>query len=56
MCGDRRVSLTRFVDDEKTSPFRYGMVMQCVLVMIFDGFETQAINYLGPARELRLLR
>lgn len=42
------VRLTGFVDGKRVSPFQYGTVVLCGLVMFFDGFDTQAINYLAP--------
>jgi AAHS family 4-hydroxybenzoate transporter-like MFS transporter len=42
------VNLTGFVDDRRVGAFQYGTVVLCGLVMFFDGFDTQAINYLAP--------
>jgi len=45
--------LPDFVDDRPVSPFQYGVVTLCGLIMFIDGFDTQAISYLAPhiARE-----
>ncbi|HEX4249064.1 MAG TPA: MFS transporter, partial [Pseudonocardia sp.] len=45
--------LPDFVDERPVSPFQYGVVTLCGLIMFIDGFDTQAISYLAPriARE-----
>lgn len=45
--------LPDFVDDRPVSPFQYGVVTLCGLIMFIDGFDTQAISYVAPhiARE-----
>ena len=30
------------------SPFQYGVITLCCLVMLLDGFDTQAISYMAP--------
>lgn len=40
--------LPEFIDDRRTSRFQYLTVVLCGLVMFFDGFDTQSINYAAP--------
>ena len=40
--------LPGFIDDRRMSPFQYGIVVLCGLVMFLDGFDTQAINFIAP--------
>ena len=42
------LNLAEFIDSRPTGRFQYGTVALCGLVMFFDGFDTQAINYLAP--------
>jgi MFS transporter, AAHS family, 4-hydroxybenzoate transporter len=48
--------LPGFVDERRMSPFQYGVITLCCLVMLLDGFDTQAISYMAPliAREWHL--
>jgi AAHS family 4-hydroxybenzoate transporter-like MFS transporter len=43
------LQLPAFVDERRVSPFQYGVVTLCALVMFIDGFDTQAISYMAPA-------
>ena len=40
--------LPGFVDERRMSPFQYGVITLCCLVMLLDGFDTQAISYMAP--------
>jgi MFS transporter, AAHS family, 4-hydroxybenzoate transporter len=40
--------LPGFVDERRMSPFQYGVISLCGLVMLLDGFDTQAISYMAP--------
>lgn len=41
--------LPSFIDERRLSPFQISTVILCFFVMFFDGFDTQAINYMAPA-------
>jgi AAHS family 4-hydroxybenzoate transporter-like MFS transporter len=43
------LSLPGFIDDRRISPFQWGVVLLCGLVMFLDGFNTQGISYMAPA-------
>lgn len=38
-----------FIDERRLSPFQIVTVVICFFVMLLDGFDTQAINYMAPA-------
>jgi AAHS family 4-hydroxybenzoate transporter-like MFS transporter len=40
--------LPDFVDERRVSPFQYGVITLCGLVMFMDGFDTQGISYMAP--------
>ncbi|MGH8417967.1 MAG: MFS transporter [Pseudomonas sp.] len=42
------LQLPQFVDERRVSPFQYGVIILCGLVMFLDGFDTQAISYMAP--------
>lgn len=41
--------LPAFIDGRRPGRFQLGTVLLCGLVMLLDGFDTQAINYMAPA-------
>lgn len=41
--------LPAFIDSRRPGRFQLGTVLLCGLVMLLDGFDTQAINYMAPA-------
>lgn len=41
--------LPDFIDSRRPGRFQLGTVLLCGLVMLLDGFDTQAINYMAPA-------
>ncbi|MES4889663.1 MFS transporter [Streptomyces sp. NPDC096012] len=43
-----RLHLPDFVDQRRVSPYQFGVVALCGLVMFIDGFDTQAISYMAP--------
>jgi AAHS family 4-hydroxybenzoate transporter-like MFS transporter len=43
-----RLRLPDFIDQRRVTPYQYGVVTLCALVMFIDGFDTQAISYMAP--------
>jgi AAHS family 4-hydroxybenzoate transporter-like MFS transporter len=43
------VQLPGFIDGRRPGGFQLRTVLLCGLVMLLDGFDTQAINYMAPA-------
>ncbi|MET8517906.1 MFS transporter [Streptomyces sp. NPDC005134] len=43
-----RLHIPDFVDQRRMSPYQYGVITLCGLVMFIDGFDTQAISYMAP--------
>ena len=41
--------LPAFIDSRRPGRFQLETVLLCGLVMLLDGFDTQAINYMAPA-------
>jgi AAHS family 4-hydroxybenzoate transporter-like MFS transporter len=43
-----QINITKVVDNSKLGPFQYGVFLLCGLCLIMDGFDLQAIGYVGP--------
>ena len=43
------VDITQFIAQRKLSRFQYLVVGLCALIVLMDGFDTQAIGYVAPA-------
>ena len=35
--------------DARISPFQWRVIILCFLIALFDGFDTQAVAFTGPA-------
>lgn len=47
--GSKPLRLPGFIDQRRLGGFQMRTVLLCGLVMLLDGFDTQAINYMAPA-------
>ncbi|RLA09582.1 MAG: 4-hydroxybenzoate transporter [Gammaproteobacteria bacterium] len=47
--GNNRVMLTEWIDNAGFGGYQAFVVFLCFLVTVFDGFDTQAIAFTGPA-------
>ncbi|GHH31212.1 MFS transporter [Streptomyces lanatus] len=47
--GSKPIRLPGFIDERRLGGFQLRTVLLCALVMLLDGFDTQAINYMAPA-------
>ncbi|EPD54407.1 MFS transporter [Streptomyces sp. HGB0020] len=47
--GSKPLRLPGFIDQRGLGGFQLRTVLLCGLVMLLDGFDTQAINYMAPA-------
>ncbi len=54
----KRIDVATFVDDQPVGPYQIRLIFICAAVLFIDGFDTQAIGYVGPAlvREWHLSR
>ncbi len=43
------LDVTALIDAQPVSAQQYRVILLCALVVLFDGFDTQVIGYLGPA-------
>jgi AAHS family 4-hydroxybenzoate transporter-like MFS transporter len=43
------VDVSACIDAQVVSPLQWRVIALCALVVLFDGFDTQVIGYLGPA-------
>src|SRR3546814_12394162 len=52
------IDVPSFIDDRRISAFQYMVIGLCTLIMIVDGFDTQAISYAATlmAKEWGLTR
>lgn len=37
------------VVDQRFSPYQWFIILLCFLIALFDGFDTQAVAFTGPA-------
>lgn len=44
-----KVNITRVIDNSRLGPFQFGVFFLCGLCLIMDGFDLQAIGFVGPA-------
>ena len=42
------LNITRTIDDRKVSPYQWSIIGVCAAVASMDGFDAQAIGYVGP--------
>lgn len=47
--GSKPLRLPGFIDERRLGGFQLRTVLLCGLIMLLDGFDTQAINYMAPA-------
>lgn len=47
--GSKPLRLPGFIDERRLGGFQLRTVLLCGVVMLLDGFDTQAINYMAPA-------
>jgi MFS transporter, AAHS family, 4-hydroxybenzoate transporter len=45
----KTVNITEWIDDAKVRGFHWGIYILCSLCLIMDGFDVQAMGYVGPA-------
>ena len=43
------INVTEFIDGKKLSGFQIAVFALCALIVLIDGFDTQAIGYVAPA-------
>jgi MFS transporter, AAHS family, 4-hydroxybenzoate transporter len=46
---DTRLDVSACIDAQAVSMLQWRVIVLCALVVLFDGFDTQVIGYLGPA-------
>src|SRR5437867_12300286 len=44
-----RINISRIIDNSKVSRFQAGVFVLCALCLIMDGFDVQAVGYIGPS-------
>ena len=49
MTKEVTVDIHKFIDTQKFSPYQMMVVGLCAMVVMMDGFDTQAIGYVAPA-------
>ncbi|MDQ6217007.1 4-hydroxybenzoate transporter, partial [Achromobacter insolitus] len=42
-------SIPTLIDQERLGAFQWRVLILCFLIALFDGFDTQAIAFTGPA-------
>ncbi|NLA50653.1 MAG: MFS transporter, partial [Alcaligenaceae bacterium] len=42
-------SIPQVIDQSKLTAFQWRVFILCLLIAIFDGFDTQAVSFTGPA-------
>jgi len=47
--GPRALTVNELIDDRPPSAFQIGTIVLCGLVILFDGFDTQAMGFLVPS-------
>jgi MFS transporter, AAHS family, 4-hydroxybenzoate transporter len=47
--GAERINLSEFVDQSTLGPVQWGVFTLCLLTLIMDGFDVQALGYTAPA-------
>ncbi|MDR2239845.1 MAG: MFS transporter [Zoogloeaceae bacterium] len=45
---EKSVDVAEFIDNRRLSPYQYLVIGLCALIMLLDGFDTQAISYAAP--------
>src|ERR1700744_2184457 len=45
----QRVDVAAVIDQSAISPFQYSIFLLCVLIVMCDGFDTQALAYVAPS-------
>lgn len=49
MISNLRLSIPTLIDKERLSAFQWRVLLLCFVIALFDGFDTQAIAFTGPA-------
>ena len=49
MTQEAAVDIQKFIDTQKFGPYQMMVVGLCAMVVMMDGFDTQAIGYVAPA-------
>src|SRR6185312_11791450 len=44
-----KVNINKVIDNSRLGPFQFGVFFLCGLCLIMDGFDLQAIGFVGPA-------
>src|SRR5687768_6414462 len=47
--GPPKVNLSELVDNSRLGPVQRGLFTLCMLTLIMDGFDVQALSYIAPA-------
>ena len=45
----RKINISDFIDNSKIGAFQVGLFTLCAMGLIIDGFDVQALGYVGPA-------
>ncbi|MDH0681000.1 hypothetical protein N5D65_00755 [Achromobacter animicus] len=43
------ISIPSLIDQERMGAFQWRVLILCFLIALFDGFDTQAMAFTGPA-------
>lgn len=49
MTSDSQWSIPTLIDNERVGAFQWRVLILCFVIALFDGFDTQAIAFTGPA-------
>jgi MFS transporter, AAHS family, 4-hydroxybenzoate transporter len=49
MTSDKVIDVARVINDSAISRFQYVIFATCMLIMLCDGFDTQAVAYVAPS-------